>query len=172
MGQVGRLCAILGPVLNGPEGDSRLPMHRFSTSSLRLLCVCGREEWWVGRPRWLYHVGPRLVRREVGHLVLSEPSIHVFALTHESWTEPVPTGVSRHLAGHAPWALSVGAVRRAMPACTHSTCVVLLRAVVGQVSPSMAFQAPCGFLLALLCVHMLLANDQTAGQYLVSSVQL
>src|SRR6266481_6975167 len=125
MGQVGRLCAILGPALNGLEGDSRLPMRRFSTSSPRLLCICGREEWRVGRPRWLYHVGPRLVCREVGHLVLSEPSIHVFALTHESWTEPVPTGMSCCLAGHTLWVLSVGAVWHAMPACTHSTHVIL-----------------------------------------------
>src|SRR6266481_5258608 len=117
-------------------------------------------------------MSPGLIRQEVQHLILSKPGIHIFTLTHKGWTVPVPASMSCHLAGHAPWMLSVGAVWHAVPTCTCSTHVVRLRAVVGQMSPSVAFQALCGLFFALLCINALLEDNQAISQCLVSSVWL
>ncbi len=83
-------------------------------------------------------MGPWLVRGEVGQIVFSQSRAHFFAFTHEGGTLTIPAGMTFDSARDAPHFVWLSTACRAVPACSGSTGVEVLRAVVGEMPPPVA----------------------------------
>ena len=118
----------------------------------------------------LHDVCPGFVHREVRHDIFGEPSIHLLAFSDEYGAAPAPARMPLCSTGHAPWPQPQGAVRCSVPSCAGSARVLCELAVIGQVTPPLAFQTAGGLLLAFLCVYVFLTDDQTVCEYLVRNI--
>ena len=83
-------------------------------------------------------MGPWLVRGEVGQIVFSQSRAHFFAFMHEGGTLTIPAGMTFDSARDAPHFVWLSTACRAVPACSGSTGVEVLRAVVGEMPPPVA----------------------------------
>ena len=100
---------------------------------------------------------------------------------------PTPTGITANFTGyapqqrthlssaptsavHPPQQCTQHATGHPVPTCTHSTCVMHVCAVIGQMAPALTLQAMGGLLLTFLSVNSLLTDNQAAGEHFVSNV--
>ena len=111
---------------------------------------------------------PWLCCGEVGHKVLRQSPVHLLTSAYKRGTCSVPAGMGVSIARGTADLAHIGAdpCPMSVPAG-----VISLWACVGNVTPALALQAPCGFLFALFCIYLFLTYDETVGQDFVGYIR-
>ena len=119
-------------------------------------------------PGWFHDLCPCLGCGEVWHVVVVNPFVEFMTFLLEHRAAAIPTGKTCRLAGNAPGVISIRAGRGVMLQHTGTTDVLGCPAVGHHVAPPVALQAPEQLPLALFGIDLLMTEEETIGQSVVS----